>query len=122
MTGLRGWIALLAATSFLAGLAGGVILGFELRPEGRASGPFADYEELLVRRFRLSPERSRGLHVVLDQYQRQIESLKDRNAAALEPELVRLGLNFRAVVRDTVLPAAAREEFDRLCADGLAPL
>jgi hypothetical protein len=117
MTGnLRVWIALLVVTSFLAGLAGGTLLGLRIGPEPAERGPFADYEGLLQQRFELSPERSRGLHAVLDQYQRQIENLKNRNAAALEPELARLGLTFRTVVRDTVLPPDRREEFQRLSA------
>lgn len=113
---LRLWILLLTATSFLAGLAGGVVVGLGVRVPPPERGPFADYEALLVRTFDLSPERARGLHVVLDQYQRQIDNLKNRNARGLEPELARLGLTFRAVVRDTVLPADKRAEFERLSA------
>lgn len=111
---LRLWLVVLVATAFLAGLAGGVWLGLRVRIEPPEPGPFADYEALLVETFDLSPERARGLRGVLDQYQRQIESIKNRNAAALEPELARLGLTFRAVVRDTVLPADRRDEFERM--------
>ncbi len=117
MTGsLRLWIVLLAATSFLAGTAGGVVLGMELANDPPERGSFADYETLLLSEFELSPDRARGLRRVLDQYQRQIENLKNRNAAALEPELARLGLTFRGVVRDTVLPADERQRFERLAA------
>jgi len=113
----RLWILLLVATSFLAGGAGGVLVGLEIRPPAPAPGAFADYERLMVERFDLSEQRARGLRAVLDQYQRQIDRLKARNAAALEPELSKLGLTFRTVVRDTVLPADRREEFSRM-ADG----
>lgn len=113
---LRIWIFVLVTTTFLAGLASGILLGLEIAPEPVARGPFADYAELLEQRFDLSPERTRGLHTVLDQYQRQIENLKNRNAAALEPEFARLGLTFRTVVRDTVLPPDRRDEFQRLSA------
>jgi hypothetical protein len=113
---LRLWLVLLVSTTFLAGLAGGVLVGLRVRVEPAKRGPFADYETLLVQEFDLSSERARGLRGVLDQYQRQIESLKNRNAASLEPELARLGLTFRSVVRDTVLPADRRDDFDRLSA------
>lgn len=111
---LRLWIAILAVTAFLAGLAGGVVLGLQVRPEPVESGPFGDYERLLVERFELSPERERALRVVLEQYQRQVDGLFTRNAEELEPELARLGVRFRSVVRDSVLPPDRREEFDRL--------
>lgn len=114
--GLKIWILVLVLTTFLAGLAGGVLLGFKIGPESVERGPFADYEEHLRRRFDLSPERMRGLHAVLDQYQRQIENLKNRNAAVLEPELARLGLTYRTLVRDTVLPPSRRAEFEALSA------
>lgn len=111
---LRLWILLLVVTSFLAGGAGGVLLGLSMRPPAETPGAFADYEALLVERFDLSEERARGLRVVLDQYQRRVERLKARNDAELEPELAKLGLTFRSVVRDTVLPPDRREEFSRL--------
>ena len=71
---------------------------------------------MLVQEFDLSDERARGLRVVLDQYQRRIERIQARNASALEPELAKLGLTFRSVVRDTVLPASQRDEFSRMSA------
>ena len=113
-SGLRLWILLLVATSFLAGLAGGVLVGLEFQPPPAERGPFADYEELLVERFELSPRRAQLLHRVLGEYHKRIESLKGRNVEAIEPDLMRLGLTFRGHVRDDVLPVSQRAEFERL--------
>ncbi len=114
----RLWIVILVLTSFLAGGAGGVLLGLELSPPAPVPGAFSDFEQLMVQEFDLSDERAKGLRVVLDQYQRSIDRLKARNDAALEPELAKLGLTFRGVVRDTVLPARQRDEFSRM-SDGV---
>ena len=119
MSQLRLWILLLAAVSFLAGGASGLVLAAELRPPERDRGAFADYRELLVARFDLSPERERGLRVILDRYQKDIEAVKSRQIDLIEDDLARLGLTCRQRIRDYVLPADRREEFSRL-ADGLA--
>lgn len=117
---VRLWIAVLVATSFLAGLAAGLLGGLRLAPAPPDRGPFADYETLLVEQFDLSPERQRGLRYLMDEYHRRLERLKTRNIDVLEPELVRLGLTFRGRVRDTVLPPSRRTEFD-LLAEGASP-
>ncbi|MFT5286913.1 MAG: putative membrane protein [Planctomycetota bacterium] len=117
---VRFWIVILVLTSFLAGGAGGVLVGLKLSPPAATPGAFADFEQLLVEHFELTGERARGLRVVLDQYQRRIENIKSRNAESLEPELAKLGLTFRGVVRDTVLPADRRDEFTRM-SSGIFP-
>jgi hypothetical protein len=116
VSGLRAWLVILAVTCFLAGLAGGILIGLELQPPPAERGPFADYEELLVERFDLSPRRAELLHKVMNEYHKRIENLKARYVDDLEPDLVRLGLTFRGHVRDDVLPASRRDEFDRLAA------
>jgi len=116
MDGLRLWIGVLVLTSFLAGGAGGVLVGLEISPPAAVPGAFSDFEKMMVAEFDLSDERARGLRVVLDQYQRRIERIQARNASALEPELAKLGLTFRGVVRDTVLPASQRDKFSRMSA------
>ena len=121
MNGVRFWIATLALTTFLAGLAGGVLIGLEIQPPPPDRGPFADYEALLVDEFDLEPRRAELLHEVMNEYHRRIENVKARNVAALEPDLVRLGLTFRGIVRDDVLPASKRDEFERL-AQGAFPM
>lgn len=114
MGSLRLWIVLLAAVSFLAGGASGLVLAAELRPPERDRGAFADYRELLVERFDLSPERERGLRVILDRYQKDIEACRSRQIDLIEEDLARLGLTCRQRIRDYVLPAEQREEFARL--------
>ena len=117
---VRFWIIILVLTSFLAGGAGGILVGLKLGPPPTTPGAFSDFEQLLVEHFELSDERAQGLRVVLDQYHRRIENIKARNAVSLEPELAKLGLTFRGVVRDTVLPADRRDEFTRM-SSGIFP-
>jgi hypothetical protein len=125
MTGLRGWVLLLALTSAAAGFAAGLFVHGRLSRRPVAEGPFGGYERLFVERFELSPERARLFQAVLASYNHEIEGLKDRQVAdsmsAMEPELVRLGAKYRDLIRNRVLPPEKRAEFDRLVAGG-APL
>jgi hypothetical protein len=120
VTSLRLWVSILALTAFLAGLACGPLVTAWLFPPARAaaSGPFADYERLLVQKFSLAPERREPLHVILDQYRRDIEGIKDQHMAdymtSMEPALREKGLQCREEIRDKVLPESERPEFDRL--------
>jgi hypothetical protein len=117
---LRLWVSVLALTAFLAGLACGPLIMAWFFPQERAiaSGPFADYERMLVREFQLEAERSEPLHAILEQYRRDLESIKDRHMAdymsAMESELRDLGRACREEIRDNVLPPDRRAEFDRL--------
>jgi hypothetical protein len=126
VTSLRLWVSILALTAFLAGLACGPFVSSWLFPPARAaeSGPFADYERLLVQTFHLAPERREPLHVILEQYRHDIESIKDQHMAdymtSMEPALREKGLQCREVIRDKVLPESQRPEFDRLVS-GLPP-
>ena len=114
----RLWITVLVATSFLAGLAAGILFGLGIRPPAAERGPFGDYEQRFAEHFDLSPERRRGLEYVMDAYHQQLERIKSRGIETKEPDLVQAGLQFREQLRDTVLPASQREEFDRLAALG----
>lgn len=127
MTSLRLWVSILALTAFLAGLACGPFVSAWFIPPTRAaeSGPFADYERKLVETFHLAPERREPLHVILEQYRRDIEGIKDQHMAdymtSMEPALREKGLQCREVIRDKVLPESQRSEFDRLVS-GLPPI
>lgn len=120
MTNLRLWVAILALTAFLAGLACGPFVSNWVFPDARvsANGPFTDYERLLADTFQLPAERRAPLRAILDQYRRDIESIKDRHMAdymsSMEPELRELGRTYRALIRDKVLPEPQRAEFNRL--------
>jgi hypothetical protein len=107
---VRGWIALLATTSFLAGTASGVLLSEGLREPPPESGPFSTYRRMLVERFELDPERESLLADLLWHYHRRIEDLKFETA---REELARLGEEYRAEVR-RIIPPARQAEFDRL--------
>lgn len=123
MTNLRLWVAILALTAFLAGLACGPLLARRfLEPVHAApAGPFVEFERRLAEQFELSADRREPLHALLEQYRRDIESIKDRHLAdymtAMEPELAELGRTYRERIRDRVLPEAKRAEFDRLAAE-----
>lgn len=120
MTNVRIWVVILTLTAFLAGLACGPFVShwFVEPPRPTAEGPFAEYERLMTQTFQLPKERAEPLRAILEQYRRDIESIKDRHLAdyssAMEPELSELGRKYREQIRDRVLPEGKRAEFDRL--------
>lgn len=118
MNNVRLWIAILAIVSFAAGAGAGVWLTARSLKTEAPTGAFGDYEELLARRFSLSPERRKCLNAVLEAYQRDIDVIKDRYAAdsmsAMEPELRERGQYYRDLLRTKVLPESQRAEFERL--------
>lgn len=120
MNSPRLWIVLLVLESALAGLAGGVLLARSMRGPEAPSGPFADYETLLVEELDLGPERARLLHQLLLHYHQEIEDVKQTHQAAyvsaMEPDLVLLGRRYHGLVRDHVVPPDRRAVFDRRCA------
>ncbi|HIG11731.1 MAG: hypothetical protein ABGY71_13025 [bacterium] len=119
--GTRAWILILALVCFLAGLAAG-LAGAEFHAErAPARSAFGAYELGLVERFDLDPERQRLLVGLVDHYNLEIEEIRNRHTAEfqreMEPELRRIGLEYRTLLRDRLLPPAKRAEFDRLTAD-----
>ena len=115
MSSERFWVLVLAATLLGAGFAAGVLFTLRRTPEVR---PFAAYEAQMTEAFGLDEERVRNLRYILQHYQEEIEALKERNLAALDPELVKIGLEHRSLVREKVVPAHYLQQFD-LWAGGL---
>ena len=111
MNSERLWILILAATAFCAGLAGGVLITFGRHP-AQEPGPFHAYEQRLIETFELDPERTRNLRYILESYHDEIETLKEKSVAALEPELVKQGLRHRELIRTWVVPEHRRQEYD----------
>ena len=118
---LRSWVACLALICFGAGAIAGAL--FERQRSGAdepADGPFQAYRELFEDHFELSPERQRLFAQIVRHYQRDLEDVRERaledSMGSLEPDLVRLGLRYRDLIRNHVLPEAERTEFDRLAA------
>lgn len=107
----RLWILVLAVTAFCAGTAAGVLLSFRRHPL-QTPRPFAAYEARLTETFDLDDERVTNLRYILQDYEDQIEALKDRNIAALDPELVKIGLDHRELIRTWVVPAHHHQQFD----------
>jgi predicted nuclease with TOPRIM domain len=107
----RLWVLVLALTTFCAGLAAGVLLSFGRAP-AQESRPFAGYESRLTEAFDLDEERVENLRYILEDYEDQIDALKERNIAALDPELVKIGLDHRELIRTWVVPEHHRQEFD----------
>ena len=120
MSNLRLWVAILALTAFLAGVATGPWVSAWFMPSPRvvSSGAFDEYERALSQIFELSPERRAPLRAILDEYRRDIERIKDRHMAdymsSMEPDLRKLGRAYREEIRDKVLPESRRDEFNRL--------
>lgn len=123
MNQIRLWIAVLAVTSALAGLAAGVLTGLSLHPPQPSTRPFADYEARLVAQFDLDDEpiRVEALRAFLENYHRDVEELESRHMELIEPELERLGRTCRQLIRDRVLPPGRRAEFDRLASGTPTP-
>ena len=113
MSSTRLWIVLLAATCFLAGLAGGILTGIRIAPRTVEPRAFADYADLLIETYDVPPERERYLWAFLQQYHRDLEELKARNVAQAEPEVIRLGEICRQRIRDYILSEEDRVAFDR---------
>lgn len=116
---LRAWIGALTLTAALAGGVAGVLL--ERHRQGAAGppeGPFEAYERHFLASFELSPERAQLFSQILRHYQRDLDGIRqgalEDSMGTLDPELVRLGLRYRDLIRNHVLPEADRGEFDRL--------
>lgn len=118
MKDARFWIVILALVSFLAGGAAGALVARERFAPAPPRGPFADYESLINGHFDLDVERRRILRGLLQNYQEDLERIRDRHTAqllsAMEPELRDKGLRYRNILRDELLPESDRAEFDRL--------
>ena len=116
MNSLRLWIVLLAVLCFAAGGAAGTLCAAAIFRPAPEQGPFTQYERDLAREFQLSPERTALLHVLMEDYRRQIERIQSSHVAdtlsAVEPELARLGRSYREQIRDKVLPPGKRAQFD----------
>ncbi|MDZ4773646.1 MAG: hypothetical protein SGI72_10985 [Planctomycetota bacterium] len=124
MTNLRLWVVILALVAFLAGVATGPWVSAWAMPPAQAAtrNSFDAYERALVETFQLAPERRAPLRAILDEYERDLGRIKDRHMAdymsSMEPDLSKLGRAYREEIRDKVLPAEQRAEFNRLA---LAP-
>ncbi len=114
MSGLRGWVVLLAAVSFLAGVPAGILIagGGDSDLDGREA--FSEYSDLLSAEFDLGPERRQALRVILADYQRTLEESRSRQLDRFEDEVVRAGRLCRERIRDVLLPEDARARFDEL--------
>jgi len=117
MNNVRVWVVLLAITCFAGGLSAGMALARPAVAPAPADEPFADYRRALRREFDLDAERDRLFAELLRNYQRDIEASQERVLAAsrsqLAPELAELGLRYRQLIRDHVVPPARRIEFDQ---------
>jgi hypothetical protein len=110
MSSERFWILVLAVTTFSVGLASGLLLSS--RASTPEPGPFGSFEQRMTETFHLEPERVRNLRYVLQNYQAEIDALKERNIAVLDDELVRIGLRHRDLIRTWVIPERHRQEYD----------
>lgn len=109
MNSERFWVLVLSLTLFGAGFAAGMLVTLRRTPEVR---PFAAYEAQMTEAFGLDEERVRNLRYILQHYQEEIEALKERNLAALDPELVKVGREHRDLVREKVVPPHYLQQYD----------
>jgi hypothetical protein len=120
VNGTRLWLLLFAVVAFLAGFGSGLYASERAHRADEQVGAFGPFEQAFVQEFELDPERQRLLAQLLDHYNREAEAILARHAARnhmeMEPELRRAGLEYRALVRDRLLPESQRPKFDRLMA------
>lgn len=126
MSDPRAWIVILALVSFLAGGSAGFVMGRSGAEATGAPGPFADDEARLSAAFDLNDEQRRLFRAVLDHYQADLDAVRERHearsASAMEPELRELGIRYRTLIRDRVLPDNKRPLFDALIEENTAIL
>ena len=126
MNGPRAWITLLAGTSFLAGLAAGLLVAAVQADESGLEGDFAGYRQRVVRQLELNPERSELLAAVLVNYEQDLARVRDQQTArsmeTMEPELRELGGRYWKLIRERVIPLDSRSEFDRFAEQNLVVL
>lgn len=126
MRGARAWIALLAGTSFLAGLAAGLLFAAFRAEDPPPVGDFGGYQARLVRQFDLTEERSELLATVLVHYEQDLERVRDQQTArsmeTMEPELRELGDRYWSMIRERVIPPNSRGDFDRFAEQNLVML
>ncbi len=116
----RLWIVLLAAVSFLAGAAGGLLLGMNVEKPGEPA-PFEAFEDRFTEAFDLDARQRADLRFILGRYWDKLEELKARGAADHEKELIQIGLTCKQHIREFVLPEERLEEFELMVAGTLPP-
>ncbi len=125
MNSERFWILMLTLAAFLAGGAGGALLvhetelGAELRADSGRQLPYGPYHERLVRAYGLDEQHAGYLEAALREYADQVDILRQRSLRGLDAELIKAGEDCFSKIREYVIPADRREEFDRL-AGGLS--
>ena len=116
MSDARVWTLLLAAVSFLAGTAAGLLLA-DRRDAPQREG-WALYADELIEDFDLSPERASCLRVLLDSYDAKLAVIQTQHRAAtraaMEPEIRKLAEEFDRTLRNRVLPPDQRDRYDRM--------
>jgi hypothetical protein len=115
MSSTRLWVLVLAAVSFLAGTASGVL--FERSQGVREERPFQTYRDRIVERYDLSPRRALALDLLLADFQQKLEAIEAEHRpayqAAMEADLTDLGIRYEVLLRDKVLHPDAREAYAR---------
>ncbi len=118
MNSFRFWIIVASLTWFAAGLAVGLLASGAWKNPAPEANPVGHYTNRMIAEFDMKPERARLLRQLMNQYQEEIERVKEQHmaeqSAEMEPELRRLGERYDDLIRDRVLSQAQRVEFDRL--------
>ena len=126
MNSARAPPTVLASTSFLAGVAAGLLYAALQAEEPRPEGDFVGYQSRLVEQFNLGAERSELLGAVLSNYEQDLMRVQDQQTArsmeTMEPELRELGKRYWALIREGVIPPNSRGEFDRFAEQNLLVL
>jgi hypothetical protein len=115
MSGPRFWILLTAIASFLAGMAGGMLVARSAEVEPTSG--WAAYAERLADDYELAPERQSSLRILLEEYATEVANKRRAYEARIlnqiEPDLRELAARYDVYIRDFVLPPGQRAEYDR---------
>ena len=116
---MRGWILLMAATAFTAGVAIGRWSGAR---EATSPGPYALYAGMLEQEFELSPRRAAHLRWLLADHAREVTALEAEfiggSRAELREQLGARDAQLAALIRDKVLPPKAHARYDQMLVSG----
>lgn len=120
MSGLRIWISILALVCFLAGAAAGFVIGEYSRKAPPDDRFFGDFERRFVEHFHLDAEHQGFLAELLRLQRVEFEKILNRHTAEfqaqMEEDFCQAGLEYRSLIRNHLLTAQQRPEFDRLMA------
>lgn len=121
MNSYRFWIVIASTIWFISGIVVGLSAAGAWKKELPEPSPVEHYTARMISEFGMQPERAELFRQLMDEYQEEIEDVREqhiaRQASSMEPELARLGARYTDLIRDRVLSPAQRDQFERLSSE-----